>query len=211
MRKRIRPLHVLIALAGLAAFAVAAQMALAHGGDPTAIHACLDKDGKTRIIAAPGIGDPNQLCKSSETAVDWNQTGPPGPAGAAGPTTFVQGTGQVINFSTMLTHTVTADEAGLNVVIATVELLDRDPNAGGATSVGCHVGGLQSPNEPADVATLVDTGDPSFLHRDRETITLIGRGTLNGGDTLFVGCESFAGDDDEATGTAQLLLEHVSG
>ena len=85
--------------------------------------------------------------------------------------------------------------------------VDRDPFAGGPTSVGCQINGLPG-SGPADVATLVDTGDQ--FDGDRESITLIGRGTVAAGDVLFVSCESFVNDDNEAGGTANLLLEHVS-
>jgi hypothetical protein len=71
--------------AGLVALAVGAGMALAHGGDATAIHGCIEKEGKAvRILAAPGIGDPNQTCRSNETAIDWNQRGPQGSPGISG-------------------------------------------------------------------------------------------------------------------------------
>jgi hypothetical protein len=46
------------------------------------IHGCRNnKDGSLRIIDT----DAGQTCKSSETALPWNQTGPQGPAGPAGP------------------------------------------------------------------------------------------------------------------------------
>jgi hypothetical protein len=127
----------------------------------------------------------------------------------AGPTSLLAGGTEVINLTRMLQHTVTAEEAGLSVLIATVELLDRDPTAGGATSITCFISGLQD-SASEGVATLTDTGDATLLHRDITTITLIGRGTLTEGDTVFIGCESFAGDNDEAAGSADLLLEHVS-
>ncbi len=211
MGRQIRPFKLLVAAAGAAALTVGVGMALAHGGDPSTIHSCVDnKDGKTRIVGAPGFGDPNQGCKNSETPIDWNQTGPPGPPGAAGPTALIKSNGgKVINLTTLIFHTVTPEAAGLSVAVATVHLLDRDPTAGGATGVSCSLGGING-DTSGDVATLVDTGDATHLHNDEATLTLLGRGMLTAGEIVFVGCESFAGDDDEATGFAELLLEHVS-
>lgn len=85
MLRRIKLLPLLMALAALSALAVGAGLALAHGGDASAIHGCIEKEGKAvRIVAAPGTGDPNQACKSNETAIDWSQTGPQGPPGISG-------------------------------------------------------------------------------------------------------------------------------
>lgn len=51
----------------------------AHGGDAALIHGCVQKSsGQLRIVA------PSERCAASETAVDWNQQGPPGPPGPAG-------------------------------------------------------------------------------------------------------------------------------
>jgi hypothetical protein len=58
-----------------------ASIVLSHGGDTTYIHACVAKDGTMRIVAA------TVTCKSQETALDWNITGPqglPGQDGAPG-------------------------------------------------------------------------------------------------------------------------------
>lgn len=44
----------------------------------TAIHACVDRRGGVRIVAA-GAG-----CEARETPISWNQAGPAGPAGAPG-------------------------------------------------------------------------------------------------------------------------------
>jgi hypothetical protein len=209
MLRRITAAPTLVALAGFAALAAGAGMALAHGGDATAIHGCIGGEGKAvKIIAAPGIGDPNATCKSGETAVDWSQTGPPG---AAGPTSLLHPGGATVVHgpSTVLSHTVTADEAGLTVAIATVHLFDRDSVSGGGTGVSCALGGFHG-EATADVADLEDTGEPGILHRDREMLTLLGRGVLEEGDIVFVGCSAFAGDDDEAGAFADLLLEHVS-
>jgi hypothetical protein len=47
----------------------------AHGQ----IHGCVGPSGTVRIVPTPGA------CKSNETALDWNVTGPQGQAGPAGP------------------------------------------------------------------------------------------------------------------------------
>jgi hypothetical protein len=107
MLRRIKLLPLLMALAGLSALAVGAGLALAHGGDATAIHGCVEKEGKAvRILAAPGIGDPNQACKSNETAIDWSQTGPQGPPGISGyevvgKTSTKEGDGSRVYFDTV--------------------------------------------------------------------------------------------------------------
>jgi len=71
------------ALAGLAA---GSAFVLAHGGDPSRIHACVRLSDSTVRITQ----DPNDTCKAgSESAVDWNiesAAGAPGPDGFAGPT-----------------------------------------------------------------------------------------------------------------------------
>lgn len=46
----------------------------AHGGDPTLVHACVDKrGGKIKIVGA------NASCKGNKTALDWNLPGAAGP------------------------------------------------------------------------------------------------------------------------------------
>jgi len=67
--------------------ALAASAGIAYATIPDAggvIHACYkstgDNAGAVRVIDAPA-----QSCKTSESALDWNQTGPPGPPGPQGP------------------------------------------------------------------------------------------------------------------------------
>jgi hypothetical protein len=49
-------------------------------------HACVkDKNGAVRLIDPSNPGTKGQ-CKGNETAVSWNQTGPPGPPGDTGAT-----------------------------------------------------------------------------------------------------------------------------
>ena len=62
------------------ALVVGSALVWAHGGNTALIHACVDnKNGSIRVIAPTGV------CKSSETALDWNIVGPAGPIGAQGP------------------------------------------------------------------------------------------------------------------------------
>jgi hypothetical protein len=73
------------AVAGL----VSASLVSAHGGDATAVHACVTPDGSVRITGDPtGFGDPSGVCndKTGEHALDWAQRGPQGPAGTVAPT-----------------------------------------------------------------------------------------------------------------------------
>lgn len=54
--------------------------ASAHGGDATKIHACVNNaSGEVKIVG------PSSTCHHNSTAVDWNVTGPQGPAGSQGP------------------------------------------------------------------------------------------------------------------------------
>jgi len=90
----------------------AITVASAHGGDTTKIHACVySSTGQLRIVGA------NETCKKTEQALDWNQAGVPGPAGApgergpAGPSGGVgpQGPSGVLSF---YTRHATADLLG---------------------------------------------------------------------------------------------------
>ena len=51
----------------------------AHGGDTTLVHSCVASNGSLRVVAATAA------CKSTETSLDWNITGPQGPIGLTGP------------------------------------------------------------------------------------------------------------------------------
>ena len=52
----------------------------ADGGNPSVIHACVQKSAdRVRIVG------PNEECRASEMSVHWAITGPQGPAGPAGP------------------------------------------------------------------------------------------------------------------------------
>ena len=60
----------------------------AHGGDPTLIHACVNKSsGEVKIVGA------SASCKNNETAVDWPATAAPPPPPAGGGSIMVHGVG----------------------------------------------------------------------------------------------------------------------
>ena len=70
------------AAVAVASLLIAGSPALAHGGDTSIIHACVDseEDGETFIVG------PNDLCDpEDEVAVHWSITGPQGPTGPSGP------------------------------------------------------------------------------------------------------------------------------
>lgn len=56
-----------------------ATWALAHGGDPGLVHACVSSgNGAVRVV------EPSERCLKKETPLDWNIQGQPGPQGPAG-------------------------------------------------------------------------------------------------------------------------------
>lgn len=58
----------------------AGAMAVAHGGDTTQIHACVDNvSGLVRVVG------PDDECQTGETPLDWNIQSPAGPQGEPGP------------------------------------------------------------------------------------------------------------------------------
>lgn len=69
---------------GIASALVTSAVIYAHGGDGSLIHGCINANGGLRITGAPGYGNASTACGGGETAVDWSQQGPPGPAGASG-------------------------------------------------------------------------------------------------------------------------------
>ena len=79
-RPRLRRGTLVVVAAGLVALAAGGGVALATiPGSGGAISGCYTKNGDLRVIDAPSVS-----CKSTETALTWNQTGPQGPQGATG-------------------------------------------------------------------------------------------------------------------------------
>ena len=74
---RLRRIGIAVALAAVAGVGAGA-VAFAHGGDTTAVHACVSAQGTLRIVA------PTDPCKARETALDWSIQGPQGIPGEKG-------------------------------------------------------------------------------------------------------------------------------
>lgn len=81
----LRTLTLGALIGGLAASLITTAVVWAHGGDGSAVHACINANGGVRITGAPGYGNANTSCSAGETAVDWAVQGPAGPPGATGP------------------------------------------------------------------------------------------------------------------------------
>lgn len=73
---------LILALAGVGVWSGwAARAVYSHEGDTSKIHACVNNSsGELKIV------DATAACRTNETAVDWNITGPAGPPGPPGPT-----------------------------------------------------------------------------------------------------------------------------
>ena len=68
-----------LVIGGLIVFAaggLVTAVVSAHGGDPALVHACVSQKGNLRVVG------PDDGCRQNETALDWNITGPAGPAAA---------------------------------------------------------------------------------------------------------------------------------
>lgn len=75
-----RTLVAAVATLGILGIGGSVAFATIPGGDGV-IHGCYVKSGGTLRVVDGSV----TTCKSSESALDWNVTGPPGPSGAAGP------------------------------------------------------------------------------------------------------------------------------
>ncbi len=76
-KNRFRRIGTFVALAAAVGVGAGA-VAFAHGGDTTAVHACVSAQGALRIVA------PTDICKARETALDWSIQGPQGIPGEKG-------------------------------------------------------------------------------------------------------------------------------
>ena len=205
-----------IAALGVAVLAVGGGFAYSAIPDSAGVlHGCYSgKDGALRLIDTAA----GQRCSKKETAVSWNQAGTPGPrgapgpAGAAGPTVLIKNAslGAVpFRYADVISHTVTADEAGLTVMIASFQVIDRNGAAGGTTSVDCSL--LVNGGGSGYLVTVSDNGSPT--NGDSSAGTNMARENLKPGDVVTVACATVFNpeDADEAAVNADLLLEHVSG
>jgi hypothetical protein len=197
------------------------------------IHGCYQRNsGAFHVIGTnPTVG--GGACASNETAVDWGQggspgasgpsgpsgpagtagsggasgpSGPSGPTGTAGPTSYaIGGTTATVDGTTVISHTITAAEAGLTILINPFTVQDANPMSGGWTVAGCSltINGVSTGG--ADVV-VQDTHENVF---DTGSATNLNRLTLATGDVVGVFCASSPEDTGEALLVARLVLEHV--
>ena len=189
-------------IVGLAAISVAGARVLSTDD---LISACYSNaNGNVRII------DPaSEPCRSGESSVSWNRTGPPGPPGSSGPTSVSASGTEIDNFGTIIvSHTTTAAEAGLTLITATANVKDMDGSQGGVRQVNC---GVMLGNAGAgDVVTLRETGISD--QGDTASWTLLRRDVLEEGQPVGVRCEplgSLAGGPSGVFVIAHLMLQHV--
>lgn len=74
----MRKIVLAVAAVAVATVAAAATYAWAQSSATSVINACSKADGTIRIVDSP------QACKATETALQWNVTGPPGAPGQDG-------------------------------------------------------------------------------------------------------------------------------
>jgi hypothetical protein len=203
---RTRP-KIRLAVLAVVVTGLAGGIGYATIPDPAGvIHGCYKPaNGSLRVIDRSAGG----ACSSGERALSWNQAGPPGPAGTAGPTVLVRASTEPINESTLLvTYTVTAEQAGLNTIVASITAADRDGASGGVTGLACvvWVGDVGT-----NVAiTLRDNGETDAGRADRQSVTVPGLQTLAAGDVVKVECAAHDGDEGETEGSVSFLLQRVA-
>jgi hypothetical protein len=196
-----------LAVAAVALVAVGAGAAYATIPDGNGvIHGCYTtmlNRGQLRVIdTAKG-----QACNPGEQALNWSQTGVPGPPGTAGPTSLLDGSDGSLDDDreTLISHTVTAAEAGLTILTATFSAQDEDGATGGRTVGECFlvINGIGILRRfvwhDGGGGGLGDTGSGTIVRRQ----------TLAAGDAVSVSCEAATGDAAEASVIAQLLLQRV--
>jgi hypothetical protein len=208
---RVRLAALVVVVLGLAAGGIAYASIPDSDG---VIHGCYTKrDGSLRVIDT-NVG--GSCSTSKENALNWNQTGPQGPsgptgqtgpAGTAGPTSLADGAQGGVGEAriVLITHTVTADEAGLTILTNPFEVFDNDGTTGGTTIVSCQV----RINATLLISHPVRVSDSGAQFGDTSSATNLLRTTLGTGDVVTVECAASVGDGGEANVTAQLLLEHV--
>jgi hypothetical protein len=103
---------------------------------------------------------------------------------------------------------VTASEAGLTLITASVFVIDNNPTSGGFTGLRCFLAVNGSAQLPRKTLTLRDTGDG--FYPDSQSVTLLGRQALSAGDVVGVACDPNDSDVSEASGDASLELARGS-
>jgi hypothetical protein len=189
--------------------------------DSGVIHGCYGKPGTPQKgqlrVRDASLGE---QCRFNENPVDWNATGvsgvtgptgPTGPSGVAGPTSVTAGASGSVTTAgvTVVTHTVTAAEAGLTILTSPFMVSDNNGTTGGATTVDCSI--LVNGGGGGFLVTVSDNG--SAADGDTTSMTNIDRRTLAAGDVVTVECSTVfnPGDSGEASVNASLLLERVTG
>jgi hypothetical protein len=149
-------------------------------------------------------------CQSSEQTLDplaLGLQGPQGDPGTAGPTSLHRGNALIEVESTLLIHTVTADEGGLNTIVAVLTISDGTdlPAAGDETRVFCSI--LANDDFVTGRALVIRDIDQAGGEKD---FTLLARETFAAGDVISVKCSALPGDENEAQGVVEMLLQRVA-
>jgi hypothetical protein len=169
--------------------------------------------GPTGTTGATGPTGPTGPAGATGPTGATGPSGPSGPTGLAGPTSeeqsFDKGPFQEFPSDTVVvSHPVTAQEAGLILVTGTVVVFDVDGTTGGTTAVSCFLG--VNGGGQGEIVALGDNGEQDSLRTDRESLTLERRLTVVAGDEVTFVCHAAAGDAGEAKGNGWLVLEHVA-
>jgi len=194
--------------AALAVALGAAAFAFARGSDTTTIHACVKDSGDVRIVAAASA------CKSNESALDWNVTGPVGPQGPQGPKgdqgpAGVSPADQPNNLDATLT---------LSGITQTIPVKSFSWAAENPTTIGSATGGAGAGKVQFDeiVVTIAENEVAPTLFHDLAAGQHFSDGTISytvaGGtaqvslDTIFISELHAGGADHGALPAVQLTL-----
>jgi hypothetical protein len=172
-----------VALAALVLAAGGVAFATIPDSDGT-IHGCYGKSsGNLRVVESAND------CRNNETALNWNQQGPPGPSSVRtlGDVTLSDAETRVLFSEGGLTFTAECDidlqTGGLPVDSARIHVSTTEPHS----TYGAGFGGTEdfSPGDRRLAHLAVDTaGDPRFESRDFSAATPSGTrlsGVLNAG------------------------------
>jgi type VI secretion system secreted protein Hcp len=177
--------NIAIAAALLAVVAAGAgTYAFAASQDSTTINGCVAKDGKLRVLAA------NEACKSDETPLSWNTTGPAGsqgPAGATGATGPAGPPGSAAASPDAVDATLTVNgarhgpfsQSPMVLIGLSHEIISpRDPASGLPTGKRQH--------KPLVITKQMDSATPLFLDAllTNETLTSVLIGLSRNGQPL---------------------------
>jgi hypothetical protein len=210
MRKAISfmrmPFRANALLLAVTIVAIAAAGSIVYASIPDSngvIHGCYKTNkGDLRVVESEA------QCAATETPISWNQSGPPGAPGTAGPTFLESGSARDLDsFTTLISHTVTPAEAGLAILSSPFELIDLHAGSGGKTTVTCFIS-VNGTGRGVGV-TVSDNGIGP--QGDTASATNLARTTLAAGDVVSVECNPDFFDEGETMNViAQLLFEHVA-